>query len=249
MLKAFLKTVLPATTRQALRRAAKRLRYRGTNHFCPTCGANLSMFLPWGAEVDFLCPVCGSKPPHRLATLAFDRHPEWFARPGVLLHVAPEVDVAKKLRGIAAARGLTYRGGGITGVGETYLNLLELPFQDGTVPFVYCCHVLNSLQDDRGAMREVHRVLHPQGVALLQVPAYWPGEHTVETNSLEERLRVFKDVGIHRCYTDADYVQRLCDAGFDVEHIRAAELPEEQRHRMELKGEVLHVCRKRASTS
>lgn len=245
MLKTLLKSILPLSTRQRIRRLANRCRHLGTSHACPTCRAALATFLPWSGAENFLCPVCRSKPPHRLATLAFERHPEWFAHPGVLLHVAPEVEVAKKLRGIADARGLTYRAGGITGHGAEYLDLLALPMADHGVSFIYCCHVLNCMQDDRGAMREIHRVLHPRGVALLQVPAYWTGRDTLETNSRDERLRAFQDDGIYRCYTDADYIRRLQESDFDVECFRAADLPPDIVRKYQLKAEVLHICRKR----
>jgi SAM-dependent methyltransferase len=165
--------------------------------------------------------------------------------PGVLLHIAPEPEVARRLRRIAARNGMTYRGGGITGLGDAHIDILNLSFAEGSIPFIYCCHVMMMLEDDRRAMREVHRVLRPGGTALLQVPAYGTGATTEEHVTRETRLRAFNDPDIWRRYTDADYVHRLHAAGFDVEHIRAVDLPPEIVRKYQLKAEVLHVCRKR----
>jgi hypothetical protein len=82
---------------------------------------------------------------------------------------------------------------------------------------------------------------------LLQVPAYFQGESTLEPHGRAERLAAFHDENIFRCYTDADYVARLHSAKFDVEYYRAADLPPIQVHREQLKAEVLHVCRRRSA--
>jgi SAM-dependent methyltransferase len=188
--------------------------------------------------------VCGSKAPHRLAYLYFASHGELFRCRGLLLHVAPEPELGRRLRQLAQGGGMIYRSGGISGSGEHFLDIRRLPLADGSVHLIYCCHVLNAMQEDREAMAELLRVLSPQGTAVLQVPAFHRGSTTLETHSREERLRVFHDDGIYRCYTDADYVARLRDAGFVVEHFRAADFRCEDVRRFSLKAEVLHICRK-----
>lgn len=172
----------------------------------------------------------------------FQSHPEWFRAGGLMVHVAPEAELMKQLSAAAKHYGMTYRYGGITGQGDCFIDLLNLPFPDNSVDLLFCCHVLNSLQDDRAAMKEVFRVMSPTGIALLQVPAFYQGETTLETNSLAERMATFHDEGIFRCYTDADYVARLQTAGFRVRHFLAAELPSELVRRHQLKSEVLHAC-------
>jgi SAM-dependent methyltransferase len=179
----------------------------------------------------------------------FEQHPELFAAGKHMVHIAPEPELRVWLSRRTRNTGMRYQSGGITGVGEEYLDLRQLPFADGTIDLIYCCHVLNAMQDDRAAMRELCRVLHPQGVALLQVPAFYSGPCTLETNSRDERLAAFHDEGIYRCYTDADYVARLQDAGFDVEHYRAEQRPPTEIQREQLKAEVLHVCRRRGAVS
>jgi hypothetical protein len=93
-------------------------------------------------------------------------------------------------------------------------------------------------------MKETYRVLHSLGTAVLQVPAYYGGMSTLETNGREDRLAKFNDEGIFRCYTPGDYIKRLQQIGYVVECFRAADLPSNVVARYGLKAEVLHVCRK-----
>ncbi len=165
----------------------------------------------------------------------------------MLVHIAPEPELGKRLRLKSGLAGMTYRAGNISGTGEASLDIRSLPFADGEVGLIYCCHVLNCLQEDRVAMREVFRVLSDRGVALLQVPAYYKGTSTLETNTRDERLAAFSDEGIFRNYTGANYVERLESAGFEVTKFSANDLPEAAVRQFQLKREVLHVCRKRAA--
>ena len=179
----------------------------------------------------------------------FQCHPEWFRAGGLLVHVAPEAELMKQLSAIARSGGMTYRCGGITGQGEFYLDLLNLPFRNDSVDLLYCCHVLNMVPDDVAGMREVFRVMSPCGVALLQVPAFHQGTASVESRSAEESMSLFHDPLMYRCYSDPDYVARLQSVGFHVRHLLASELPQELVRKHQLKNEVLHACFKQDPAS
>jgi hypothetical protein len=240
-----LKQLVPADWRPPIRHAWTRLRHLGWQRRCNICGAALRSFVAHGIppEPDFLCPSCRSKPPHRLAAIYFDRHPGLFVRDGLLMHVAPEPGLGPWLQARARKHGMRYRAGGLGGSGEACLDLRQLPFADNSVDLVYCCHVLNCMEEDRAAMRELRRVLSPRGVALLQVPAFEAGPTTVETSGPVDRLRVFGDQGIFRRYTNDDFMGRLRAAGFAVLEYRADSLTATERARQQLKLEHLHECR------
>lgn len=245
-MKRLLKLVVPKSRQAAVRRLYSRAVNAGLARRCPVCRSHLRRFAPHGVPVEeeAVCPVCRSKAPHRLARLFFERNLQLFRPGGLMVHVAPEPELGRLLAAWSAKRGMKYRCGAINGSGDQYLDILRLPFADGQVDLLYCCHVLNMLQDDRGAMREVCRVLRTGGTAVLQVPAFYRGQETLEPHSLEERLRVLQDAAMFRCYTPDDFVRRVQHAGFDVEVFSAASFPAAVIRRYSLKHEVLHVCRK-----
>ncbi len=238
--------VVPPNFRPKLRRQWLKLLSAGTTANCCCCGSWLREFIPHGKppEPDFLCPICRSKPPHRLSALLLEQHSEWFRYGGLVVHVAPEDELMKQLSAKARVAGMTYRSGGITGQGEFYLDLLNLPFEAKSVDLLFCCHVLNMVQDDLAAMKEVFRVLKDDGVALLQVPAFYEGPGSLESSSPEESLLLFNDSLMSRRYSDCDYVARLESVGFCVQHLRAKDFSDEKIQRHQLKGEVLHACSK-----
>ena len=82
-----------------------------------------------------------------------------------------------------------------------------LPLADRAFDAVLALDVLEHLDDDRAAARELLRVLAPDGVAIVTVPAFrelW-SEHDV---ALEHRRR----------YRLAEIEAVLRDAGFTIEH-------------------------------
>lgn len=245
-MKAVLKRVIPLRLRPAFRRFWNRTRYAGFARYCPVCSSHLLRFVPHGVpeEAEAVCPVCRCKAPHRLACLYFKSNPQLFRPGGLMLHIAPEPELGRRLREWAESNGMAYRCGCITATGDRYFDIQSLPFATGSIDLIYCCHVLNCMQEDRAGMRELLRVLRAQGTALLQVPAFHTGKTTLETYSLEDRLRTFYDEGIYRCYTDADYVHRLSAAGFCVRHFRAEGFAPAEIRRYSLKREVLHICTK-----
>jgi SAM-dependent methyltransferase len=69
------------------------------------------------------------------------------------------------------------------GVGEVVKgSVLEMPFEPGSFELAVCLDVIEHLQDDRAALRELRRVLAPGGALLVTVPAYqwlWSGHDEI----------------------------------------------------------------------
>lgn len=49
-------------------------------------------------------------------------------------------------------------------------NLLQLPFRENTFDLILCNHVIEHIHDDIGALRELARVIKPDGLVLIGVP-------------------------------------------------------------------------------
>ena len=87
---------------------------------------------------------------------------------------------------------------------------------DNSFQFVYCSYVLQDVPDDAKAMRELFRVLAPDGLALLPVPIW--RELTDEDPGVTEAAERARRFGAPRALRryGRDYADRLARAGFDV---------------------------------
>jgi len=137
------------------------------------------------------------------------------------------------------------------------MDITKIEYSDNVFDVIYCSHVLEHVDDDRKAMRELYRVLKPGGWAILQVPFPETTLHieepiedelTFEDPTIisdEERLRHYGQVDHVRRY-GSDYQDRLKDAGFIVkadEFVRELNSRTVQRLGLML-TEDIYLCRK-----
>jgi SAM-dependent methyltransferase len=96
------------------------------------------------------------------------------------------------------------------------------PYADGSVDVFLCSHVLEHIADDRKAMRELCRILAPDGFGIVLVPIF---PHINETHedakldTLELRWKYFGGGDHMRQYGKRDFVDRLETAGFSVDQV------------------------------
>lgn len=171
------------------------------------------------------CPVCFSSDRDRLVWLFLRlRLGVHGLRNAMLLHIAPERQLQRRLRSLR----LRYVAGDRLEGDYTYprdtlpLDVTRLPFRAATFDIVICNHVLEHVPRDDEAMRELHRVMKPGATAILQVPIALELAVTYE----DEKIQSAKDretaYGQHdhcRLYGQ-DYDKRLEEAGFVVERDR-----------------------------
>jgi predicted SAM-dependent methyltransferase len=99
-----------------------------------------------------------------------------------------------------------------------HMNITQLPFPDASFDVVLCSHVLEHVLDDRSAMAELFRVLHPSGWAIITAPIDRSRAETLEDPRVtqpQDRARLFGQHDHVRLY-GRDYVSRLERAGFSV---------------------------------
>jgi SAM-dependent methyltransferase len=61
-------------------------------------------------------------------------------------------------------------------------SVLQMPFESDSFDLAVCLDVIEHLEDDRGALRELRRVVAPGGWLLVTVPAYqwlWSGHDEI----------------------------------------------------------------------
>jgi SAM-dependent methyltransferase len=101
-----------------------------------------------------------------------------------MLHVAPE----PFFKQIFCQQFTTYETADLFAAGVDHkVDICDMPFESGTYDFIFASHVLEHIQDDRRAIKEIRRVLRPNGIAILPVPIV--SDKTVEyfkSNPFEE---------------------------------------------------------------
>jgi SAM-dependent methyltransferase len=212
---------LPRRVKVALKHAF----WLGPGHFCPICRSHLRTFRPAGRPVrpEARCPICNSLERHRLLWNFFRQRSDLFdGNAKRILHFAPEELISRRIRKLP---GVDYVPADLMpGDGIVQMDVTDIRYPDGSFDVVLCSHVLEHVEDDRLAMRELLRVLAPDGWAVLLVPVF--PEPTFEDASASdptERERLFGQHDHLRKY-GPDFEDRLREAGWQVQRFDAPEL-------------------------
>lgn len=199
--------------------------FEGEPHarYCPICNTSSFRFQDGGKprRSEAECGRCGSRERHRLIYLYLQRVIGLFSTSGKkMLDVSPNESLAGALRSRLKEG---YLSAGKQGFEHGALDVQNMPYSDHTFDVVCCSHVLEHVENDRKALREIARVLKNDGFAIILVPIL--SEMTWENPAItdpKDRLAHFGHPNHLRSY-GRDFTQRLRDAGFTVSVVRAAE--------------------------
>lgn len=200
-----------------IKSALERFTAIGENVECSCCGNKARRFFSAGVvnkRPYARCAFCGSLERHRLIALMLKKFP--FVEKAKILCIAPEQPLTQFLKksftALITTLDLNRQDVDVQG------DVCALPFPDVSFDVVIANHVLEHVADDRLAMREIQRVLKPQGQTILQTPVHWDLEKTEEDPSATpaECLRRFGQDDHVRLY-GADFVDRLKNIGWNVE--------------------------------
>jgi SAM-dependent methyltransferase len=183
---------------------------------CPVCGTDHESFAPFNGRENAQCPACGSLERHRQQWV-------WLDRSGLLarLPTMRALDLAPhRAFGPALARvaGSYDSGDLLPGKAKRVVDICAMDDADASVDFIVCSHVLEHVPDDGQALRELYRVLAPDGAALISVPLR--GDVTDEDFACDEaeRLSRFGQADHVRRY-GWDFFGRLEAAGFSPDPV------------------------------
>jgi SAM-dependent methyltransferase len=222
-------------------------RYKGAGFTCNFCGATYKKFVPEYPSPDIAgaihdnaviagfgdnvyCPQCLSKNRERLIKAVIEKHLAINASTRIL-HFSPEKNLYRWLRHIAdittvdkAPRFYTTIDPNIREADATHLE-----FDDNSFDLLIANHILEHIPDDRKAMRELYRVLKPNGAAILQVPYSETLSNTLEEPSINDPKRqavLFGQQDHVRIYALEEYLRRLKAAGFTLHVLTPDDLAE-----------------------
>lgn len=221
--------------------------YLGDNYECPVCTTKLDHFLPlpmyyfremyehqfihsiFQAETlnieNYLCPVCKCSDRDRLYYLYVQRFLEGFdsLRKFRLLEIAPASELRKVL---SQNEQIEYRCADLfmenvdDKVDITDMNI----YPDESFDIFICSHVLEHINGDARAMKELHRILESDGWGIAMVPICLGLQDNYENPDITNEGERWKHFGQNdhvRMYSKQGFVNRLSKAGFQVEQLGA----------------------------
>lgn len=223
--------------------------YKGDNFIDPIDGNSYRKFLPYGYEKQrksVLSPGTLSLERHRLMWLYLQRETDFFTSNLKVLHMAPEQSFYKRFRKL---KNLDYTTCDLNSpIADIKADIQNLPFEDNSFDVIFCNHVLEHVDDDKKALRELFRIMKPGGWGIFQVPIRYQLDKTFEDSTItdrKERIEKFGQYDHVRVY-GMDYYDILESIGFKVEKVNLSEkLSAEEIRKYALeKNEILPVVRK-----
>lgn len=224
------------STKTIIKRFLKKIFFFGYNYYCPNCNSNLRNFIFCGTDSPIIkekqiiaagrrkkeCPVCHSAERDRLVFLFVKDYLKAFDNENKIniLHIAPEDCLfplfKKNINHTNYICGDKFEEGYSYSLNVLYMDITAIDYEDNYFDLIICNHVLEHIADDLTAMKELYRVLKPNGKAILQVPVSCNMEKTFEDFTItdpSEREKIFGQKNHCRIY-GKDYGKRLETAGF-----------------------------------
>lgn len=123
---------------------------------------------------------------------------------------------------------------------DAQVDLQQLALTSDAVDLVWCHQVLEHIEDDLAAMRELNRILRPgTGELVVSVPM------ANNPDTIEYGFPDPKESGHWRVYGD-DFVTRLEASGFEVKKVDFV-VPEKEAATFGTSAEPFYLCRKPAN--
>jgi SAM-dependent methyltransferase len=238
-------TAAPAAASTSARQASA--------HFCPVCSRDVVAFVPLSTQYQqvyaqfnsahplqryetlnlahYACPHCAASDRDRLMASYFllDGAQRRGSAYGRILEIAPSRPLSQLLRSHA----VEYRSADL--FDPSAMDRVDItdmrPYTEARFDWLVCSHVLEHVQDDGAALREIHRVLAPGGRALLLVPIPLDQQSTDELSGQEgavseaERIRRFGQNDHLRMYAKADFARRIEAAGLALTQVGQSHFP------------------------
>ena len=215
-IKKILKSVIPNKLwhqYEATFRSMVYLYYKGNNFKCNICEAQLKSFVHL-ANKDLLCPRCGSLPRTRRLYQLLGTHQ--FLN-GHFLHFSPPKSLYQKL---TILPDIQYLSSDFDNefLATYQFDLTNIALEQDTIDSFVAYHVLEHIEADLQAIKELYRVTKKGGKGLIQTP-FKKGEiyEDFSIQSPEERLLHFGQADHVRIYNVKGLQSRLASVGFTVE--------------------------------
>jgi SAM-dependent methyltransferase len=225
--------------------------FKGNNVECPVCEKSFRKFLSYGSTIahreNVLCPYDLTLERHRLMWLYLRDFTNFFKEENLkVLHIAPEQCFHKKFK---TQKNLNYITGDLVSpIADLHFDLHNIPLENDQFDVIFCNHVMEHVEDALQCMRELYRVMKPDGWGIMQVPQDFNRETTFEDPNIvtpEDREKYYWQKDHVRLF-GKDYPNWLEKAGFKVAVFEKEKHFSEElvnRYRLQ-KNEILYIVKK-----
>jgi SAM-dependent methyltransferase len=197
------------------------LAYVGTRFQCNMCNKKLRVFVKMGN--DRLCPRCGSiQRTRRLWQILND---EFLTNQQKVLDFSPSRSIYRVMK-----KGVfIYVSSDLSGdfISDTSYDIRNIDSPEENYDLIICYHILEHIDSDTMAMKELWRVLKKGGYCLVQTP-FKEGDifEDYSKTTPKEREIYFGQSDHVRIYSINGLKNRLENVGFEVEVRNFKEKPE-----------------------
>ena len=157
---------------------------------CPICGYH-GPFMNKNNRLRAKCPKCGELERARMAMMVINQiYDDEKASKTDVLHVSPENFLRKHFK----RKYKSYISSDLYRQDVDHqFDIQNIPYPDNSFDLVFASHVLEYVKNDRQALKEIKRVLKPEGLAFLPVPMLH--KKTIDFKERPPNKRIIRETG------------------------------------------------------
>jgi SAM-dependent methyltransferase len=147
-----------------------------------------------------------------------------------ILHFAPERNLSEKIRSLKPVK---YVRADFYPKNESTekIDATNIPYQSGSFDLILCNHVLEHIANYKNAIKEIYRVLKPNGRAILQTPYTRMLNNNFEDENLstdQQRLFFYGERDHVRIFSENQFLNDLQKAGFKLKILKNSDFFDDQ---------------------
>lgn len=200
-------------------------------YFCPCCESHLKQFVDGGYKdrherynaerymgIDQMvkCPVCGSFPRHRIQALWMNENMEQIVGKKVLYF-----SMEKSMKMWCKRNKIDCTTADLYKEADLKIDIENTGLEEDSYDVIVCNHVLEHVSDFRKALKELYRIIKPEGMVIVSFPTDLSLDTVYEDNLVvsEEDCRKHFGQSDHKRIFGRDSKELLESIGFNVSEI------------------------------
>lgn len=228
-----------------LSRLYRHIRFFGGPYQCLVCKKPVRKYFPFSTELELLarsngfrydfkrmetlnyeqcnCPFCLSSDRERLYLIFLEEYVNKNGNRASVIDFAPTPAFSQRVRKMFHI----YKSTDLVRDDVDFkMDICDMKqIADNSFDIIICSHVLEHVPDPDKAMREIYRIMRPDGRAIIMVPLFWDVSETVEDkNHTTDHLRLkhYGQADHVRLFSRQNFLSRLNHAGFEVDDLKTS---------------------------